>query len=72
MNFVSMRERDVLDCLSKGMTNEQTARSLFVSIETIRTHRKKLLEKLGAKNSFQLGMLAAQIGILQPTVKKVI
>jgi len=43
---LSSREQMVLDCLAKGLTYKQTADQLDVSIDTIRTHIRRVYEKL--------------------------
>ena len=43
---LSPREQTVLDCLAKGLTYKQIAAELQISIDTIRTHLKRIYEKL--------------------------
>lgn len=43
---LSPREHEVLDCLAKGMTYKAIADTLEISIETIRTHLKRVYQKL--------------------------
>ena len=43
---LSPREQNVLDCLAKGLTYKQIADQLGISIETIRTHLRRIYEKL--------------------------
>jgi DNA-binding NarL/FixJ family response regulator len=43
---LSPREQTVLDCLAKGLTYKQIADQLGISIETIRTHLRRIYEKL--------------------------
>jgi DNA-binding NarL/FixJ family response regulator len=47
---LTQRERDVLRLLSEGQSNEDIGRRLFISPETVRTHVRKAIEKLGASN----------------------
>ena len=42
------RERDVLRLLADGHSNEEIGRQLFISPETVRTHVRKAMTKLGA------------------------
>jgi DNA-binding CsgD family transcriptional regulator len=42
------------------MTNNEIAQKLFVSITTVDTHRKNLLDKFSAKNTAELVKLAFQ------------
>jgi len=51
---ITRREKEVLECIAKGLTNPQIAEKLFVSITTIETHRKNLLHKLSANNTASL------------------
>jgi DNA-binding NarL/FixJ family response regulator len=43
------RERQVFDLLATGMTGEQAAAELFVSPDTVRTHVRNGMRKLGAR-----------------------
>jgi DNA-binding CsgD family transcriptional regulator len=51
---LSVREIEVLALIMQGLTNQQIADQLFISFETVRSHRKKILEKTGAKNTAAL------------------
>ncbi|MBS1567631.1 MAG: response regulator transcription factor, partial [Bacteroidetes bacterium] len=44
------REKEVLELLADGMTNNEIAQRLFISATTVDTHRTNLLAKFGAKN----------------------
>lgn len=61
---ISKREKEVLVFLSQGYTTIEIASRLFLSIETIKSHRKNLLAKLQAKNAFQLGYKANALNII--------
>lgn len=43
---LSKRELEVLQLMADGLSNEQIAERLFVSVNTIKTHSSKLFEKL--------------------------
>lgn len=47
---LSGREKEVLEALSKGFSYKEIAASLFISIETVRTHIRNIYEKLHARN----------------------
>lgn len=51
---LSIREIEVLGLIMLGYTNLQIADKLFISFETVRSHRKNILEKTGAKNTAAL------------------
>lgn len=48
---VTKREKEVLRLIAEGLTNAEIAEKLFLSIATVNTHRKSLLEKFDAKNT---------------------
>ena len=48
------REKEILNLIMKGFTNSQIAKNLFISIETVRTHRKHLFAKTATKNTATL------------------
>ena len=58
------RELDVLKLLSEGKTTQEIARELCVSTNTVDTHRRHLLDKLGARNVVDLLMTAIAKGII--------
>jgi DNA-binding CsgD family transcriptional regulator len=51
---LSVREIEVLGLIMQGMTNNEIAEKLFISYETVRSHRKNILRKTGAKNTAAL------------------
>jgi len=54
-NFkLSIREVEVLGLIMQGFTNNEIADKLFISYETVKSHRKNILEKTGAKNTAAL------------------
>ena len=57
---LTRREKEVLELIAQGMTNNEIADSLFVSVTTVDTHRKNLLTKFDAKNTAMLIRMAAQ------------
>lgn len=51
---LSDREKEVLECIAGGLTTQEIADQLFISKNTVETHRKNLLYKLQAKNTAEL------------------
>lgn len=43
---LSQREREIVICVVKGMTNKEIAENLFLSIHTVITHRRNISKKL--------------------------
>lgn len=61
---LSEREKEILDLLAKGYTTAQTADAIFLSTETVRWYRKKLLAKYGVANTPELVSLLKDSGLL--------
>jgi DNA-binding NarL/FixJ family response regulator len=59
------REREILQLVAAGLTNQQIADKLFTSKRTVETHRQSLLEKTGAINTPALVKYAMEQGWLQ-------
>ena len=64
MPVITRREKEVLELIAEGMTNNVIAQKLFVSPTTVDTHRKNLLTKFDAKNTASLIRIAAQLKII--------
>lgn len=56
------RERDVLEALGRGLTNQQIATELFVSAATAKTHVSRVLMKLGVSSRVQAALVARDAG----------
>lgn len=63
-NRLSVREIEILDLISHGLSSKEIASLLFLSQETIRTHRKNLIYKFKAKNSVNLIRIAMEEKII--------
>ncbi len=50
---LSKRELEVLQLMAEGLSNDEIATRLFVSLNTIKTHTSKLFEKLDVKRRTQ-------------------
>ncbi len=58
-NVSEARERAVLETAARGLTVEEAGAELFLSPETVRSYRKRVLQRTGARNMTQavaLGM----------------
>lgn len=51
---ITKREKDVLVLIVEGLTNHQIAEKLFISIDTVDSHRKNLYAKLNVNNTAML------------------
>lgn len=48
------REYEVMCWAASGKTNKEVAEGLFISVKTVETHKTKILEKLGLRNTSEL------------------
>lgn len=62
--LITRREKEILQLIAEGLTNAEVGEKLFISIATVNTHRKSLLEKFDAKNTAALISKASKSGIL--------
>jgi DNA-binding NarL/FixJ family response regulator len=60
--LLSPRERQVLQLLAQGLTGEDAAKRLYLSPETIRTHVRNAITKLGAHTRVHAVTIALQRG----------
>jgi len=58
------REVEVLGCLTQGMANQQIAIELSVSVRTVTTHVRNILDKLHLANRTQAALYALDKGII--------
>ncbi|MBP2018735.1 two-component system response regulator NreC [Symbiobacterium terraclitae] len=58
------REREVLTLIAHGLTNQQIAEKLFISIKTVQAHRANLMEKLDLHDAVELTKFAIKTGLL--------
>jgi len=61
---ISKREYEVLELMAKGLSNQEIADKLFVSLNTIKTHSSNLFVKLDAKRRTQAIERAKQLRLL--------
>ncbi len=61
---ISKREWEVLALMSEGLSNQEIAERLFVSVNTIKTHSSNLFEKLDVKRRTQAMEKGKRLGLL--------
>ena len=61
---ISKREHEVLVLMAKGLSNQEVADKLFVSLNTVKTHSSKLFEKLNVQRRTQAVQEAKKLGLV--------
>ncbi len=64
LEAVTDREREVLTLVAQGLTNAEIAQRLHISPGTAKTHVRRLLAKLNARDRVQLVIIAYQTGLI--------
>lgn len=63
-DIITRREKDVLHCISNGLSTREITKELYISRSTVETHRRNLLIKLDANNSAHLIFKAMLGGLI--------
>lgn len=63
-NLLSKREQEVLKMIAEGKKSAEIAQLLFISINTVDTHRKNILAKCEVKNTAELVSFANKNGLI--------
>ncbi len=63
---LSPREREVLQILAQGHTNQAVADRLFLSVKTVESYRSRLMQKLKLSTRADLIRYAVEVGLLGP------
>ena len=61
---LTKREKEILQLVAEGMSNQQIADKLFISLRTVETHRLNLNQKLDVKNTAGLVKEAIKRGLI--------
>lgn len=61
---LTRREKEVLELIAEGFTNNEIAAKLFISVSTVDTHRKNLLTKFEAKNVASMIKVATRLQVI--------
>ena len=61
---LTAREREVLELLSRGMSNVEIGKKLFISDTTVKFHVGNILRKLGVSRRAEAVHLAGKMGLI--------
>jgi len=63
---LTAREREVVMLIAAGLSNEEIADKLYMSVSTAKTHATRAMTKLGARDRSQLVVFAYESGLVRP------
>ena len=63
-SVISQRELSVLKLIAQGMSNQEIAEKLFISLHTVKTHARRINSKLAVKSRTQAIIKAREIGLI--------
>jgi DNA-binding NarL/FixJ family response regulator len=65
VGILTPREREVLQAIAEGLSTKDAARTLFISVKTVKNHLASIYEKLDARDRTQAVLGAARLGIIK-------
>ena len=67
LTSLTAREREVVTLIAAGLSNEEIADRLYLSVSTAKTHHAtRAMAKLGARDRAQLVVIAYEFGLVRP------
>jgi len=63
---LSNREREIFQLIAEGHSTRKIGDMLYISVSTVKSHKAKIMEKLGIDNPVQLAHFAIQLGLVDP------
>lgn len=62
---LTLREKEILQCLAEGLNDRQIAQRLHISFETERNHMTNIFAKVGVRSRLQAILFAIRCGIVK-------
>lgn len=62
---LTAREREIIACVAKGLSNKEIAAKLFLSVYTVATHRRNICAKLNLHSASALAVYAIMHGLAE-------
>lgn len=64
MNSLTRRELEILELIVEGYKNEDIGQKLYITLDTVKTHVRNILNKLGANDRTQAAVLGLRSGLV--------
>ncbi len=61
LDQLSLREKEILECLKNGLSNREIADKLYISLNTVKKHVSSILEKLNVNDRLQAVLYANKL-----------
>jgi LuxR family maltose regulon positive regulatory protein len=65
---LSKREREVLQLLAQGLSNQQIAQELVITLDTVKRHIRHIFSKFGVCNRLQALNKAKELALLDDEI----
>lgn len=62
LSLLTAREREVAEAVGRGLTNAEITQELYLSLATVKTHLRRIMEKLSADNRVQVAICVHEAG----------
>lgn len=62
---LSVREIEVVECITRGMSNSEIGEALFISVDTVRNHVQRISAKLSEHSRVGIAMCALRRGLVE-------
>ncbi|HEY9790741.1 MAG TPA: response regulator transcription factor [Candidatus Obscuribacterales bacterium] len=64
LDFLSEREKEIVKMIANGLGNQAIAHQLYLSIDTVKTHIRNIMEKMEANNRTEAAVKAIKLGMV--------
>jgi len=61
---LSQRELEVLELIAQGLSNDEIGKQLFLALDTVKGHNRKIFDKLGVQRRTEAVARARELGLL--------
>jgi DNA-binding CsgD family transcriptional regulator len=61
--WLTNREKEILQLIARGLISKEIADKLYISVNTVNTHRQRIIEKLNVSNTYEAIRYAHERGV---------